>query len=149
MRLLLRAEADPLLRCKNKLTALDVARMKGHTEIVELLQAVQRGDKSALQDEPATLALRPASAALAPAPAPAGAAGSSAAHSQRAGRSGSGSKGRARGPQRERVRLVVQDALVAALRRLQQLGDLDVASVARRLQRARSIEAQERVGLGV
>ena len=39
VRLLLRAEADPLLRFKEVGTPLGIARQRGHTEVAELLLA--------------------------------------------------------------------------------------------------------------
>ena len=78
VRLLLRAEADPLLRFEG-CSPLEKARYEDHTEIAELLQAAERGDKSALQDETDALAEQLAGTAIAAASAPASEAGSSAA----------------------------------------------------------------------
>ena len=85
VRLLLRAEADPLYQVEGteKVTALVVARDKGFTEIAELLQAAERGHyTSALQDEADALAEQLASTAIAVAVAPASDAGSPAAHTE-------------------------------------------------------------------
>ena len=79
MRLLLRAEADPFQRFEGW-SPLETARDRGDAEIAELLQAAERGDTSALQDEAEALAEQLASTAIAAArPAPAGEAGSTAA----------------------------------------------------------------------
>ena len=87
VRLLLRAEADPLLCWKGKTahwSPLEAARAQGHAEIAELLQAAERGDKGALQDETGALAEQLAGAAISADPAPASEAGSSAAHTAEA-----------------------------------------------------------------
>ena len=82
VRLLLRAEADPLLRFDGW-SPMEKAREKGHAEIADLLQAAERGDKGALQDKAEdVLAEQLESTALAAAAAPASEAGSSAAHAE-------------------------------------------------------------------